>query len=78
MSSRPLTTATPLAAVLAQVERCLAGHPLALEVLEDYREDAARGRLAVPRLRGFLHGLFAAGVLSLEDYCEADARLDCA
>lgn len=67
-----------LAAVFAQVDRCLEGRPLAQETLDAYKEDAARDRLPLPRLRGFLQGLHAAGALSFEDYCEVDARLESA
>lgn len=65
-----------LAKVFAQVEGCLSGHPLALETLEAYEEDAAAGRFDLSRLRGFLQGLYAGGALSFEDYCEVDAQLD--
>ncbi|MGC3654923.1 hypothetical protein ACPTGO_31005, partial [Pseudomonas aeruginosa] len=49
--------------------------PLALEVLDDYEQDARDGHRAVLKLRGFLLGLWAGGVLRFEDYCEADALL---
>ncbi|HBN9243600.1 hypothetical protein [Pseudomonas aeruginosa] len=65
-----------LTAVFTQVARCLEGHDLALETLDDYRADAAAGLLTVDRLRGFLQGLSAAGALPYEDYCEVDAMLD--
>lgn len=65
-----------LAAVFAQVTRCLEGQDLALETLDAYKDDAARDLLTVERLRGFLQGLWAAGVLPFEDYCEVDAMLE--
>lgn len=69
-------TAQTLRAVFAQVEGALKDHPQALEVLADYRQDAAAGRLTLDRLRGFLQGLSAAGVLPYEDYCEVEAKLE--
>jgi len=65
-----------LPAVFAQVTRCLDGHDFALETLELYRQDAAADRGYMLRLRGFLQGLQAGGVLSIEDYCEVDALLE--
>ncbi|WP_164707327.1 hypothetical protein [Metapseudomonas otitidis] len=67
-------SAHTLRSVFAQVEGALKDHPYALEVLADYREDADAGRLTLDRLRGFLQGLSAGGVLPYEDYCEADAK----
>lgn len=69
-----VSTAT-LGTVFAQVARAIAHIPQALEVLEDYRQDAAVSRLTLDRLRGFLQGLSAAGALPYEDYCEVDAKL---
>lgn len=65
-----------LRAVFAQVERNLTDNPQALEVLADYEQDAAAGRLTLDRLRGFLQGLSAAGALPYVDYCEVDAKLE--
>jgi hypothetical protein len=45
--------------VFVQVIRCLAGHDLALETLNTYKEDSERGLMTVQRLRGFLQGLSA-------------------
>ena len=64
-----------LQVVFRQVTRCLEGRPLSLEALEAYETDAAGGDHDVRRLRGFLQGLYAAGALSFEDYCEVDAVL---
>lgn len=74
--ARPLIDPRTVSAVFDQVARCLEGHALALEVLDDYKADAVRDLLPVPRLRGFLQGLWAGGVLSFEDYCEVDALLE--
>lgn len=65
-----------LETVFSQVARALEGHALAIETLDDYKADAARDLLPVQRLRGFLQGLWAAGVLPFEDYCEVDALLE--
>ncbi|HBN8519057.1 hypothetical protein ACM7US_29770 [Pseudomonas aeruginosa] len=62
--------------VFSHMKACLADAPLALEVLDDYEQDARDGQRAVPRLRGFLQGLWAGGVLPFEDYCEVDALLE--
>lgn len=74
--ARPMIAPRTLSAVFGQVGRCLEGRALALEVLADYKADAQRDLLPVPRLRGFLQGLWAGGVLSFEDYCEVDALLE--
>ncbi|HBP1103740.1 TPA: hypothetical protein L5T96_006201 [Pseudomonas aeruginosa] len=62
--------------VFSHMKACLADAPLALEVLDDYEQDARDGQRAVLKLRGFLQGLWAGGVLRFEDYCEADALLE--
>lgn len=68
--------AQTLQAVFSQVAAALKDNPQSLEVLTDYQQDAAAGRLTVDRLRGFLQGLSAAGALPYEDYCEVDAKLE--
>ena len=67
--------AAALRAVFAQVSRGLIDQPLALETLEAYEEDAANSHSDVPRLRGFLQGLYAGKSLPFEDYCEVDALI---
>jgi hypothetical protein len=67
--------AAALRAVFAQLAQCLNDQPLALETLEAYQEDAATSHSDVPRLRGFLQGLYAAKSLPFEDYCEVDGLL---
>ncbi|MCP1652722.1 hypothetical protein [Pseudomonas nitroreducens] len=70
--------AQTLRVVFAQVESALKDHPQALDVLADYQQDAAAGRVTLDRLRGFLQGLSAAGALPYVDYCEVDAKLEAA
>lgn len=48
---------------------------LLLEVVETYEVDASNGDLSPERIRGFMHGLYAAGVLSAEDYDDCDVAL---
>ena len=62
-------------AVCKKAAGMLNGDPLALETLEDYRTDAEAGRLDPKRLRGFLQGLYAGGILLIEDYDELDRDL---
>lgn len=61
--------------VCVKAEKVLLGNAFALEVLEDYHQDAKAGRLNRERLRGFLQGLFAAGAMLLEDYDDLDRDL---
>ena len=69
------TEAAALRSVFVQVSQCLGDKALALETLEDYKLDAMHSDFDVARLRGFLQGLFAGGVISFEDYCEVDTRI---
>lgn len=62
--------------VCAKTEKFLVGNALALEVLEDYHQDAKASRLNGERLRGFLQGLFAAGAIPVEDYADLCRDLD--
>ena len=48
---------------------------LLLEVIETYELDAFNGDLVSERLRGFMHGLYAAGAISVEDYDDCDVML---
>lgn len=64
-----------LVGVCDKAGKVLAGNELALEVLQDYNQDALAGRLTRDRLRGFLQGLFSARVLPVEDYAELDREL---
>ncbi|RMN28335.1 hypothetical protein ALQ62_03367 [Pseudomonas coronafaciens pv. zizaniae] len=61
--------------VCVKAEKILLGNAFALEVLEDYHQDAKAGRLNRVRLRGFLQGLFAAGAIPIEDYDDLDRDL---
>lgn len=56
--------------VFAQARSCLSNQENALSNLWHYEEDARNGVLSAPELRGYLHGLFAAGLLGAEDYEE--------
>ncbi|RMW07741.1 hypothetical protein ALP03_200306 [Pseudomonas amygdali pv. tabaci] len=58
-----------------RAEKILQGSVFALEVLDDYHQDAKAGRLSRERLRGFLQGLHAAGAIPLEDYDDLDREL---
>lgn len=62
--------------VCVKTKQVLAGNEFALEVLEDYHQDATDGRLNRERLRGFLQGLFAARAMPVEDYAELDRELE--
>lgn len=70
------TVLRALPAVYAHVARCLQDHPLALEALELYETETIVGRTDLPRLRGFLQGLYVGGVLSFHDHFEVSARLE--
>lgn len=61
-----------LTQVFAHTAHCLAEQVLASEVLEQYKHDWTCGRMSPKKFRGFLHGLFAARLLSLEDFDELD------
>lgn len=64
-----------LVRVCVKAEKVLLGNVVALEVLEDYHQDAKAGCLNRERLRGFLQGLSAAGAMPLEDYDDLDREL---
>lgn len=48
------------------------------ELLLDYRADAESGLLTPDRLRGFVQGIWCAGYLRVEDFCDVDAMIDSA
>lgn len=64
-----------MAGVCESARAFLEGNDSALEVLDDYQMDAEKGLMTPERLRGFLHGLFAAGAIELEDYDDLDREL---
>lgn len=51
------------------------GTGLLIEVFETYQEDAIRGELKPERLRGFAQGLYAAGLIQVEDYDDIDVAI---
>lgn len=75
-SDQDNSSETVLLRVCEKAEKVLLGNACALEVLEDYHQDAKAGRLNRERLRGFLQGLFAAGAMPLEDYDELDRAIE--
>jgi hypothetical protein len=72
MSTTPDTYAD---AVFAQARRCLSGHERALSNLWFYEQEAQNGSLNALELCGYLHGLFVADLLIVEDYEEMVSAL---
>ena len=73
--NRRKTVIDRLSQVCESAARRLDGYDFALEVLGEYADDARAGRLDPRRLRGFLQGLYAGGILSAEEWDELDRDL---